>query len=201
MEARNNQWEPVTEVYQHVDDPAAASSIDDPMAMVNAVRRARIEAEGKAPFGNSAITGLYFLRAAIYALFAARLLAPANSNLIFWIQIHCPALIPFSLSSVEQKKLPTTMAEVLGGMAVLCLALGLMWLFRWIPVLFISLAVSGYLIAHLVVSYFNIAGLGDSSLFDPTQINIVVIDGALNLLIFFYIILYPKLADTFRRAS
>jgi hypothetical protein len=93
------------------------------------------------------------------------------------------------------------MAEVLGGMAVLSLGLGLLWLFRWIPILFISVAVSGYLIAHIAISYFNIAGLGDPNLFDPTQIDLVVAEAAINLLIFFYIILYPKLTDSFRRES
>jgi hypothetical protein len=200
MEARNNQWQPVTEVYQQIIDPAQASQIDvDPMTLVNAIRQARSKAEAKAPFGITAITAIYFLRAAIYALFAARLAAPSDSDAGTWILNHCPALIPIGLGTVDHKKLPTTMAEVLGVMAVLSLGIGLMWLLRWVPILFISVAFSGYVIAHFVISYFNIAGLGDPSLFGSEQINLVVIEGALNLLIFFYIALYPNLKNSFQR--
>jgi hypothetical protein len=200
MEARNNQWQPVTEVYQQIIDPAQASQIDaDPMILVNAVRHARSMAEGKVPIGMTLITTFYFLRAAIYALFAARLMAPSDSDAVSWIVSRCPALIPFSLASVDHKKLPTTMAEVLGVMAVLSLGLGLMWLLRWKPILFISVAFSGYVMAHFVISYFNIAGLGDPNLFGSEQIDLIVIEGALNLLIFLYIALYPNLKHSFRR--
>ncbi|MGP8251203.1 MAG: hypothetical protein ACLQHF_04165 [Terracidiphilus sp.] len=199
MEARN-QWQPVTEVYQQIIDPVSASQIEaDPMTLVNAVRRARSMTEAKAPFGISAITAIYFLRAAIYSLFAVKLVASSDSDLGGWIIGRCPALIPIALGGVDHKKLPTTMAEALGVMAVLSLGIGLMWLLRWKPILFISVAFSGYVIAHLVVSYFNIAGLGDPNLFGPSQIDLVVVEGALNLLIFFYIALYPNLKNTFQR--
>jgi hypothetical protein len=200
MEARNNQWQPVTEVYQQIIDPAQASQIDaDPMTLVNAIRQARSKAEAKAPFGITAITGIYFIRAAIYALFAARLVAPNDSDAGTWIMNHCPALIPIGLGTVDHKKLPTTMAEVLGVMAVLSLGIGIMWLLRWKPILFISVAFSGYVIAHFVISYFNIAGLGDPNLFGSEQLDVLVVEGALNLLIFFYIALYPNLKNTFQR--
>ncbi len=199
MEARN-QWQPVTEVYQQIIDPAQASQIDaDPMTLVNAIRQARSMAEGKVPLGLTIITTFYFLRAAIYALFAARLVAPSDSDAGTWIMNHCPALIPIGLSTVDHKKLPTTMAEVLGVMAALSLGIGLMWLLRWKPILFISVAFSGYVIAHFVISYFNIAGLGDPGLFGSEQIDLVVIEAALNLLIFLYIALYPNLKDAFQR--
>jgi hypothetical protein len=199
MEARN-QWQPVTEVYQQIIDPTQLSQIDaDPMTLVNAVRHARSMAEGKAPLGMTAITAFYFLRAAIYSLFVARLIAPSESDAGSWIVSRCPALIPFSLASVEHKKLPTTMAEVLGVMAVLSLGIGLMWLFRWKPVLFISVAFSGYVLAYFAISYFNVAGLGNLNLFGSEQINLIVIEAALNLLIFLYIALYPNLKISFRR--
>jgi hypothetical protein len=200
MEARTNQWQPVTEVYQHVVDPAlAAPADDDPMTLVNAVRHARSMTEGKVPFGITAITAMYFLRAAIYALFAARLVAPNESDPSTWLTTHCPALIPISLGAVDPKTLPTTMAEALGVMAVLSFGLGLMWLLRWKPILFISVAFSGYVIAYFVVSYFNIAGLGNPALFTTTQIDLIVAEVALNLLTFLYIALYPNLKNTFHR--
>jgi hypothetical protein len=201
MDVRN-QWQPVTEVYQQIIDPAQASQLDaDPMTLVNAVRHARSMAEGKVPLGITAITTFYFLRAAIYALFAARLVAPTEheSDAATWIISRCPSLIPFSLATVDHKKLPTTMAEVLGIMAVLSLGIGLMWLFRWKPILFISVAFSGLIIAHFVISYFNIGGLGDPNLFSNSQLDVIVIEGALNLLVFFYIALYPNLKDAFKR--
>jgi hypothetical protein len=199
MEARN-QWQPVTEVYQQIIDPVAASQIDaDPMALVNAVRHARSMAEGKVPFGITAITGIYFLRAAIYALFALKLVAASDSVLAAWITSRCPALIPIGLGGVDHKKLPTTMAELLGVMAVLCLGIGLMWLLRWVPILFISIAFSGYVIAHFVVSLLNIGGLGDPNLLGSSQLDIVVVEGAINLLIFFFIALYPNLKHSFQR--
>jgi hypothetical protein len=199
MEARN-QWQPVTEVYQHIIDPATAAQIeDDPMTMVSAVRHARSMAEGKAPFGMTAITASYFLRAAIYTLFAAKLVVGSDSEIATWIVSHCPALIPISLGGVDHKALPTTMAEVLGVMAVLSFGIALMWLFRWLPVLFISVAFSGYVMAHFVISYFNFAGLGDPNLFGSAQINLIVGEGALNLLICLYIVLYPNLKHSFQR--
>lgn len=199
MEARN-QWQPVTEVYQHVEDPAFAAPVDDdPMTLVNAVRHARSMTEGKVPFGITAITALYFLRSAIYALFAAKLVAPNESDLSIWITAHCPALIPISLGAVDHKKLPTTMAEALGVMAVLSFGIALMWLLRWVPILFISVAFSGYVIAYYAVSYFNIAGLGNPTLFTSAQIDLIVVEGALNVLTFLYIALYPKLKNTFHR--
>lgn len=199
MEARN-QWQPVTEVYQQVIDPATASQLDDdPMTMVNAVRRARSMAEGKVPFGITAITANYFIRAAIYALFAAKLITGPDSNIASWIISRCPALIPIGLGSVDHKKLPTTMAEVLGVMAALSLGIGLMWLLRWKPILFISVLFSGYVLAHFVISYFNIAGLGDPNLFGSVQLDLIVLEGALNLLIFFYVALYPNLKKSFQR--
>jgi hypothetical protein len=199
MEARN-QWQPVTEVYQQVIDTAQAGTLDvDPMTLVNAVRQARSLAEGKVPFGITAITAIYFLRAAIYSLFAVRLVTGADSESTSWIISRCPALIPIGLGGVDHKKLPTTMAEVLGVMAVLSLGIGLMWLLRWKPILFISVAFSGYVIAHFVISYFNLAGLGDPNLFGSAQLDIIVIEGAINLLIFFYVALYPNLKKTFQR--
>jgi hypothetical protein len=199
MEVRN-QWQPVTEVYQQIIDPVSASQIeDDPMTMVNAVRHARSMAEGKVPFGITAITASYFMRAAIYALFAAKLIAPTSSEITSWIVSRCPALIPIGLGGVDHKKLPTTMAEALGVMAVLSLGIGLMWLLRWKPILFISVLFSGYVIAHFVISYFNIAGLGDPGLFGSAQIDLVVAEGAINLLIFLYVALYPKLKQSFQR--
>ncbi|MGD0912460.1 MAG: hypothetical protein ABR928_11220 [Terracidiphilus sp.] len=199
MEARN-QWQPVTEVYQQIIDPVAASHIDDdPMTMVNAIRQARSLSEGKVPFGITAITGAYFLRAAVYILFAIKLAASADSDLATWITSHCPALIPLSLGSVDHKKLPTTMAEVLGVMAVLSLGIGVMWLLRWVPILFISIAFSGYVLAYFVISYFNIAGLGNPDLFTGSQIDLIVVEAAINLLIFFFIALYPGLKKSFRR--
>src|SRR5579863_7959204 len=129
MEARTNQWQPVTDVYQQVVDPALAAPVDDdPMTMLNAVRQARSMTEGKVPFGITAITSMYFLRSAVYALFAAKLVATSESDLSIWITTHCPALIPISLGAVDAKQLPTTMAEALGVMAVLTFGLGLMWL-------------------------------------------------------------------------
>ncbi len=74
-----------------------------------------------------------------------------------------------------------------------------MWLLRWVPILLVSVAFSGYVIAHFVISYFNIAGLGDPNLFGSVQIDLIVIEGALNLLIFLYIALYPNLKKTFHR--
>jgi len=199
MEARN-QWQPVTEVYQEIIDPATAAKIDvDPMTMVRAVRRARSLTEGKVPFGVTAITALYFLRAAIYGLFAAKLVTGADSNIASWIISRCPALIPISLSSVDHKQLPTTMAEALGVMTVLSLGIGLMWLLRWKPILFISVAFSGYILAHFAISYFNIAGFGDPNLFGPVQIDLIVVEGALNLLTFLYVALYPNLKNSFQR--
>jgi len=200
MEARTNQWQPVTEVYQHVIDPALAAPVDeDPMTLVNAVRHARSMTEGKVPFGITAITSMYFLRSAIYALFAAKLIAPNQTDLSFWLTIHCPALIPISLGAVDPKQLPATMAEALGVMAVLSFGLGLMWLLRWKPILFISIAFSGYVIAYFAVSYFNIAGLGNPNLFSSEQIDLIVVEAALNLLTFLYIALYPNLKNTFHR--
>jgi hypothetical protein len=199
MEARN-QWQPVTEVYQQIIDPAAASQIDvDPMEMVNAVRRARSKVEGKTPFGITALTAVYFLRAAIYSMFAAKLVLGADSDIASWIIARCPALIPFALGNTDHKKLPTTMAEILGVMAVLSLGIGLMWLLRWVPILFISVAFSGYMIAHFAFSYFNIAGLGDPNLFGSVQLDLIVIEGALSLLTLLYICLYPNLKQSFQR--
>ncbi|MFZ0305938.1 MAG: hypothetical protein WAL75_24850 [Terracidiphilus sp.] len=199
MDARN-QWQPVTEVYQQIIDPAAASQIDaDPMTMVNAIRHARSLTEGKVPIGITAITAMYFLRAIIYTLFAVKLVAASDSNIASWITSRCPALIPIGLGGVDHKALPTTMAEVLGVMAALCLAIGLMWLLRWKPILFISVAFSGYVIVHFVISYFNLAGLGDPNLFGSAQIDLVVVEGALNLLVFLYIALYPNLKNSFQR--
>lgn len=199
MEARN-QWQPVTEVYQQIIDPASGSQIeDDPMTLVNAIRHARSVAEGKVPFGITAITAIYFMRAAIYILFAIKLVASSDSYLAAWITSRCPALIPISLGGVDHKTLPTTMAEVLGVMAALCLGIGLMWLLRWVPILFISIAFSGYVIAYFVISYFNIAGLGNPNLFGSAQIDLIVVEAAINLLIFFYIALYPGLKKSFRR--
>ena len=169
------------------------------MTLVHAVRHARSMAEGKVPSGITAITASYFLRAAIYALFAVKLAVGPDSEITTWIVSRCPALIPVGLGSVDHKKLPTTMAEALGVMAVLCLGIGIMWLLRWVPILFISLAFSGYVMAHFVISYFNIAGLGDPNLFGSVQIDLIVIEGALNLLIFLYIALYPNLKKTFHR--
>jgi len=194
-----NQWQPVTEIYQQGSDPAAAQFDADPMTLVNAVRKARRAAEGNVPFGITAITALYFIRAAIYTLFAVKLAAAADTDLGIWIVSRCPALIPFSLSGVDHKKLPTTMAEVLGVLAALSLALGVMWLLRWKPILFISVLFSGYIITWFAICMFNIGGLGDSSVFSNTQIDLVVVEAATNLLIFFYIALYPNLKNTFRR--
>jgi hypothetical protein len=89
------------------------------------------------------------------------------------------------------------MAEALGVMAVLSLGLGLMWLLRWVPILFISVAFSGYVIGYFAVSYFNIAGLGNPNLFSSTQIDLIVVEGALNVLTFLYIVLYPNLKRIF----
>jgi hypothetical protein len=197
MEARN-QWQPVTEIYQQILDPSARVE-DDPMILVNAARHARSQAEGKTPFGITAITGIYFLRAAVYALFAAKLLASADSTLGGWITVHCPSLIPLSLSTANTKTLPTTMAEAMGVMAVLSLGMGLLWLIRWKPILFISVAFAGYFMVHVALSYMHVAGLGDPNLFGAEQIDILVIDGAMNLLTFFFIILYPNLKNSFRR--
>jgi hypothetical protein len=199
MEARN-QWQPVTDLYQQIVDPVTVASLDaDPVKLVEAVRRARSMSEGKVPFGITAITFVYFLRAAIYALFAAKLVAASDSELATWITFRCPALIPIGLGTVDRKSLPSTMAEVLGVMAVLSLGIALMWLLRWIPILFISVAFSGYVIAHIAISYFNIGGFGDPNLFASAQIDLVVVEGALNLLIFLYIALYPDLKHSFRR--
>ena len=199
MEERN-QWQPVTEVYQQVIDPQQAANIDsDPMTLVNAVRHARSMTEGKVPFGITAITASYFFRAAAYALFAAKLMSPASSELTTWITAHCPSLIPIGLGGVDHKALPTTMAEALGVMAVLSLGLGLMWLLRWKPILFISVAFSGYVLAHFVISYYSVAGLGDPNLFGSAQIDLIVVEGALNLLIFLYVALYPNLKKSFQR--
>ena len=199
MEARN-QWHPVTDVYQQIADPVTVASLDaDPIKLVEAVRRARSLAEGKVPFGITAITFIYFLRTAIYALFAAKLVAASDSDLATWITSCCPALIPLSLGAVDRKKLPTTMAEALGVMAVLSLGIAIMWLLRWKPILFISAAFSGFVIVHFVISYFNIGGFGDPNLFGSAQLDLVVAEGALNLLIFFYIALYPDLKHSFQR--
>lgn len=199
MEA-GNQWRPVTEVYQQIVDPVAAAHIEsDPMTLVESVRRARTLTEGKVPFGISAITFVYFLRAAIYALFSAKLIASSDSDLATWIISRCPALIPLSLGAVDRKKLPNTMAEALGVMAVLSLGLGLMWLLRWRPILFVSVAFSGYVIAFFAISYFKVGGFGDPNLFGAAQLDLVVAEGALNLLIFLYIALYPDLKHSFRR--
>jgi hypothetical protein len=199
MEARN-QWHPVTDVYQQIVDPVTVASLEgDPIKLVEAARLARSRAEGKVPFGITAITFIYFLRTAIYALFAAKLLAASDSELATWITSRCPALIPIGLGTVDRKALPTTMAEALGVMAVLSLGIGLMWLLRWKPILFISVAFSGYVIAHIAISYFAIGGLGDPNLFGSEQIDLVVVEGAINLLIFLYIALYPDLKHSFRR--
>jgi len=199
MEA-GNHWQPVTEIYQEIVEQVPASHFDaDPMTLVKQARRARAQAEVKVPFGITAITGLYFIRAAIYGLFAAKLVTSSGSALEGWIVAHCPALIPLALSSADPKTLPTTMAEALAVMAVLSLGLGLMWLLRWKPILFISIGMSGYFLAHIAISYYNIAGLGDPYLFTPTQLDLVVVEGALNLLIFLYIALYPGLKRSFQR--
>ena len=197
MDARNN-WQPVTDVYQEIANPASASPVDDdPMTLVNAVRQARSMAQGKVPFGITAITGLYFIRAAIYGLFAAKLVS-SDGNSFSWITLHAPALIPITLSA-DPKTLPTTMAEALAVMAILSLGMGILWLLRWKPILFISVALAGYYIAHVVLSFFNVAGLGDPNLFGSEQLNILVLEGALNLLVFFFVATYPNLKNTFRR--
>jgi hypothetical protein len=60
-------------------------------------------------------------------------------------------------------------------------------------------ALAGYYIAHVVLSFFNVAGLGDPNLFGSDQLDILVLESALNLLIFFFVATYPNLKNTFRR--
>jgi hypothetical protein len=198
-EARN-QWQPVTDVYQQIIDPVAVSQLDgDPTLLIQETRRKREMAEAKVPVGITAITGLFFVRAAIYALFAAKLVASPDSDLTSWITAHCPALIPITFGSPDPKTLPTTMAEALGVMAVLSLGIGLLWLIRWLPILFISVAFAGYFLLHIGLSFFNLAPLGDPNLFGSGQIDLVVVEGALSLLTFFFICLYPNLKSSFQR--
>jgi hypothetical protein len=198
-EARNH-WQPVTDVYQQIIDPAAIASLDgDPQVLIDEARRKERQAAVKAPAGITAITSLYFLRAAVYALFAAKLAISADTEPGGWIVAHCPALIPIGFGGMDSKTLPTTMAETLAVMAVLALGVGIMWMLRWKPILFISVALSGYYITHIVLSYLKIADLGDPALFGPTQIDLVVVEGALNLLTFLFIALYPDLKHKFQR--
>lgn len=199
MEARNH-WQPVTDVYQEIIDPVTVANLDgDPMTLIEAARRARRMTEARTPFGITAITAVFLLRGAIYALFAAKLASSSDAILSSWIVAHCPVLVPIAFGAMDPKTLPTTMAEALAVMAVLSLGIGIMWMLRWKPILFISLAISGYTIAHIVISYLNIAGLGDPNLFTAQQINLLVVESALSLLTFLYIALYPNLKKQFQR--
>jgi hypothetical protein len=199
VEARN-QWQPVTEIYQQIIDPVSAANIDDdPMTMVNAARRARSLTEPKVPFGISAITFIYFLRGAIYSLFAAKLISSPDSEFSGSITLHCPALIPIWFGSPDAKALPTIMGEAFVVLAVLSLGIAFLWLNRWKPILFISMAFSGYYLAYVAISYFNIGGFGNPNLFSPMQIDLLVVEGSLNLLTFLFIALYPDLKHTFKR--
>ena len=193
-----NKWQPVTDVYQEVTD--AASPVDaDPMTLVNAIRHARSLAEGKTPIGITLITGLYFLLGAIYALFTAKLVAAADSDLAAWLMLHCPALVPITLGT-DAKTLPTHMATALAVMAALSVAMGLLWLIRWKPVLFISVALAGFYLVHILVSYMGIAApLGDPNLFGADQLDILVFESALNLSVFFFVACYPNLKKSFKR--
>lgn len=191
-----NKWQPVTDVYQEISDTTTFDA--DPMTLVKAVRHARSMAEVKAPIGISLITGLYFLRAAIYALFAAKLVASSDSDLSGWLMVHCPALVPFTLGT-DPKTLSTSMATALGVMAVISIGMGFLWTMRWKPALFISVALCGFYMVHVLVSYMGIVPLGDPRLFSSEQLDILVLESALNLLVFLFIAGYPNLKNSFRR--
>ena len=197
MDARNH-WQPVTDVYQQIIETAAVASLDgDPMVLIEAARRANKKTEVRVPFGISAIATLFMLRAAVYGLFAAKLLLSPSSEIGYWITAHCPVLIPIGFGKMDSKALPTTMAEALGVMAVLSLGIGLLWILHWKPVLIVSLALSGYTLVHIAISYFGMSGLGDPNLFAPQQIDLLVVEGALSVLTFFFIALYPNLKQHF----
>jgi hypothetical protein len=195
-----NRWRPVTNEYQRELAPFAVmpSLRKRDVEKFTAARR-QLGTEKAVPIGITCITWFYFLRGCAYFLFASTLLSQRDPSLAAWLVQRSRVIIPFPVSASSSVSVARLLAVVILAMAIISVAVGVMWLARYWRIRWITMFYAGASLARAALYFISDRAAGITTQLSPEQRQTLAVGLGLNLLIFCYLAFYPGVARAFEK--
>jgi len=192
-----NHWQPVTTEYQH--ELAPIMDVTSLRSRPFGPAYSRFLAAPLIPFGILCITALYFLSACAYFFCASTLFSHPESDIASWLVERYNILVPIQVVSTPGIPLIKPLAETFLLMAIVSLAVAILWLLRpwyirWITMCF---AAAALIRTALILLAGKAAGLTVELTLEQKQF--VLLLAAVNLVVFCYLAFYPGVADACER--
>lgn len=196
-----NLWHPVTEEYQHPENLSVAAVIEpDKSVGQDADQKAEPRRKSAAPVGLAVITWYYFVRAAVYLIFASVVLASPDSDFAAWLVNHSRILIPYTMvRHAERDVFLSVVAVGFGAVGLLSVVIGVMWLVRYWRIRWITMFYAGAMLARTSIFFLSDKAAGLATPLTDLQSQQLGLGCAVNLLLLGYLAFYPGVAQEFER--
>jgi len=193
-----NRWQPVTDVYQQHVEGKAPPIVQPPTPAPVPVSQKKLR-RSSVPMSLNIITGLYFVQAVVYFFLGTRVIAAIDSDSSHWIVTESPAIIPFAISHRFPTEYYTLVAEALIVMGFFSAVVGVMWVFRWWVIRWVTMAYAGGMVARTAVVYSAGVVSGTGSNLSGDQAAVLLFSCLVNSIIFCYLAFYPGVKEAFEK--
>jgi hypothetical protein len=188
-----NHWQPVTLEYQQE------------LPLFNQERLPRRRRAGQAaesaprdlPTGITCVSWFYILAAGIYFVFGSVLLSDPASNLASLLIGYFRVVLPLPAGATEGVPLDNMLAEAFFVMAMLSATIGVMWLVRFRPVRWITLAYAGGAVVRCAYYFLNQKGAAHATWLAFRQDQVWLAAAGIDALIFCYVAFYSGVGRIF----
>jgi hypothetical protein len=194
-----NRWQPITDLYQQELEGNAPPEVVQPPKPVPVPVSQRDLPKSSVPMSLNVITGFYFVQAAFYIFLGSRVIAAIDSDFSHWIVGQSPNMIPFTISHRLPREFYILVAEALIVMGVFSAVVGVLWVFRWWVIRWVTMCYAGGMVVRTGIHYFAGVASGVGSELSGSQSAFVLFSCALNSIIFCYLAFYPGVKEAFEK--
>ncbi len=195
-----NRWQPITDIYQQELESDAPAVFQPPKpAPVPVPVSQRDLPKGIVPMSLNIITGLYFLRALIFFVLGGKLLSDPGSDFSQRLVSISGVMVPFAITHRQPEMFVKLLGEALVVSAGLSLVVGVLWLFRWWVIRWVTMCYAGGMVVRVGIHYFAGAVSGVGSGLSADQAAILFFGCAVNAIIFGYLAFYPGVKEAFEK--